>query len=231
MKVMVNEKLVAKRAKFARNISLLSMVLLLAGLLTTWLLPDKMILSTGLVVLGFIGANIGAHNANRWLKEPRADQVLAKVLRGFDNQHRLYSYIAVAPHVLLTPDGVFTFTVKPQDGQVFCQDSRWKRNFNWRRLFRVFSEEALGNPTKEALIEAENLQKALTEVWPGGEVPPVQPVIVFTDPTVSLEVDTPAVPAVTGKGLKDYVRQRRKGMSLSPEQRKELARIFDEAAT
>jgi hypothetical protein len=230
MRVITNEDLVAKRAKFARNISLASFVLLLLGMVSTWL-TEWMFLPAILVVVGFVGANIGAHNANRWLKKPRADEVLAKVLRGFDNQCRLYNYIVAVAHVFLTPDGVFTFTVKPQDGEIFCQSSRWKRKFDWRRLFRLFSDEALGNPTKEALAEAESLQKALAKVWSGEDVPKVQPVIVFTEPLVSLEVDSPTVPAVTGEGLKAYIRQRRKEMRLTPGQRKELSRIFDEAAT
>jgi hypothetical protein len=231
MKIITNEDLVARKSKFARNISLVSMVLLLAGLLITWLLPGRMLLATLLVVLGFIGANIGAHNANRWLKEPRPDQVLAKVMRGFDNQHRLYNYTTVASHAFLTPGGVFTFTVKPQDGQISCQGSKWNQEFDWRRTLRFFSDEALGNPTKEALAEAESLRQALVEVWPGDDVPETQPVIVFTSPQVSLEVDNPTVPAVTGNSLRAYIRQRRKEMHLTPEQRKELYRIFDETTT
>jgi hypothetical protein len=229
MKVITNEDLISKRAKFARNISLISMALLLLGLLSTFLLPDWVLLSTTLVVLGFVGANIGAHNANRWLKEPRSDQILAKVLRGFDNHHRLYNYITAVPHVFLTPDGVFTFTVKAQDGHISCQGSKWGRDFDWRRLLRFFSEESLGNPTKDALAEAETLRKALAQLWSGDDVPEVQPVIVFINPLMSLETENPTVPAVTGKDLKAYIRQCRKEMSLPPEQRKELFRIFDEA--
>lgn len=229
MRTITDEELVNKKVKFARNVSLISMVLLVAGLISTWA-TDLVLVSFAIVVAGFIGANIGAHSANRWLKKPRADEVLSKVLRGFDDHYRLYNYVAAVAHVFLTPDGVFTLTVKQQDGAISCLNDKWNWKFNWRRLFFIFSYEALGNPTKEALDEAETFRKALTKVWPGDDVPEVHPVIVFTDQDASLQAENLSVPAVTAKELKEYVRRRRKEIKLTPEQRKELYRIMESAA-
>jgi hypothetical protein len=236
MKVITDEDFVAGRAKFARRVSLISLGILLLGLLASFLpqwYPPRFsgalpLVSFACLIVGFIGANIGAYNANRWVKEPRADQILAKLLRGFDHSHRLYNYVTPVAHVFVTPGGLFTLTVKRHDGHIRCEGSKWQRNFEWGRLLRFFGEEGLGNPTVEAHNEAEALQRFLTARWPDdGTVPTVQPVIVFTTPEAVLEVRDPAIPVVTGSDLKNHLRKSSKEGNLTAAQRKELADILD----
>ena len=122
-----------------------------------WSLPA---LAIGLVLASFSG-----FNANRYVKEPRPDQVLAKSLRGFDKNYHLFNYTAPIPHVLLTPSRVYAVLVKLHDGVIRREGNRWRRNFTIRRFIILFGEEGLGNPTRDAHNQAESLHRDLAEAF------------------------------------------------------------------
>lgn len=226
MRIITNEEFIQRRGKIARWASLIGLGILFLGLIAS-LNEQYLYLSLVALLIGFVLANIGSFNANRYLKEPRPDQVLAKVLRGFDNNYHLYSYTAPIPHVLLTPSRVYALMVKTQDGVIRHQGNRWRRDFGLRRILFFFGEEALGNPTRDARAEAERLQRDLEKAF-GEEAPPVEPLIVFTHPSVQLKVTEPPagetddVPAMTGKDMKKYVRAQPKGQAFNSDLRKRL---------
>lgn len=226
MRITVNEAFIKRRAKIARWSTLVGLGVLFLGLILSfnqqyyyWSLPA--------LIVGFLLANISGFNANRYVKEPRPDQTLAKVLRGFDNTYHLFNYTAPIPHVLLTPARVYAVLVKPQEGVIREKGNRWRRDFSLRRLFLFFGEEAVGNPPREARAAAERLQRALAEAF-GEAAPPVEPLVVFTNPNVELVMSAPSedtaddVPVLTGARLKKHVRAQPKGEAFGPELRKRL---------
>jgi hypothetical protein len=230
MKNTINEEFIRRRAKIARWSSFIGLAILFLGLLASfnqqyfyWSLPA--------LIIGFFLANISGYNANRYLKEPRPDQVLTKVLRGFDNNYHLFNYTASVPHVLLTPARVYALLIKPQDGVIRVHGQRWRRPFNVRRIFFIFGEEGLGNPPRDAAAEAGRLRKQLEKEF-GDESPPVEPLVVFTNPNVQLEVDetprqeAPEVPILTGAALKKYIRAQPKGESLSRDLQRRLTQFL-----
>jgi hypothetical protein len=230
MQITVNEPFIQRRAKIARWSSLIGLGVLGLGLVISfnqelfyWSLPA--------LIVGFFLANISSFNANRYVKEPRPDQVLAKALRGFDRSYHLFSYTAPIPYVLLTPSRLYAILVKPQDGVVRRQGNQWRRDFNVRRFFLFFGEEGLGNPLRDGEAEAGRLQRKLTEEF-GEEAPPVHPLVVFSNPKVQLEVAEPSsgdkdeVPVLTGANLKKYIRGQGKGQAFSPELRQRLANFL-----
>jgi hypothetical protein len=227
MKVIVNEKLVKRQAAIGKWASLIGMGVLLAGLVVSYRWSNLTTLSFGFLIVGFVLASVGTYNMNRWVKEPRADQVLAKALKGFDNKHFLYHYTLPAAHVLMAPSGLFILTVKDHHGEIRCEGERWHQKFNWGRLLLFFGQEGLGNPTREVRAEIESLRRFLDKRLPELDVP-IEGLIVFTNPRAKLELMDPAVPVVTSNKLKAFLRQQKK-KRISAEQRKELAEIFEEA--
>jgi hypothetical protein len=227
MKVIVNERLVKRQAAIGKWASLIGMGALLAGLFVSWRWSNQITASFGCLIVGFILASIGTYNMNRWVKEPRADQALDKALKGFDNRHLLYHYTLPAVHVLLGPSGLFVFTVKDHHGEIRCEGEKWHHKFNWGRLLLFFGQEGLGNPTREVRGEMERLRRFLDSRLPEADVP-IEGLIVFTNPRVELELIDPAMPVVSSKKLKNFLRQLKKER-LPAEQRKELAEIFEEA--
>ncbi len=231
MKVTTNEQLLKRRAKIVRWTSLIGLVVLGGGLVASFN-EEYYYAALPALVLGFVLANISAYNANRYVKEPRSDQALEKALRGFDNNHHLFNFTAPVPHVLLTPSKIYALTVKSQDGPIWREGERWRRNFSLRRMLLFFNDESLGNPTRDARANANRLNEGLADVVEEG-LPPVEPIVVFTNPDVQLEGTESSLsgdgedgPVVRGKELKKYLRSQPRGTPLDKEIRKGLVEFL-----
>jgi hypothetical protein len=145
-------------------------------------------------------------NMNRWVREPRADQALAQGLKGFDDRYRLYNYLLPAPHVLLSPMGLYVLTAMGQDGVIRYQGDKFRRDFSLGRVLRFMAEEGLGKPFAEADAQVQALQELLDEQGMGEEVE-VRNVVVFYNPRAELVISDPPRPVANPKGLKKAIRK------------------------
>lgn len=228
MQVRTDEELIVRKSVAAKVGSGVGLVLVFCGLLLLWV-PWGYPWSYLMVLLGFVIGSVGNRQMNRWANEPRADQVLSRALRGFDDRHHLYNYILPADHVLLAPCGLFVIKAKGVEGRIRCLKDRWQRDFSLLRLLRGFAPEPLGNPTKETRREMARLTEYIAQRLPGVGVE-VGGMIIFTHPQVRLEVGGATIPTMWLKGLKSHLRKEARGGEMAEEIRKELVRIFDEAA-
>jgi hypothetical protein len=229
MKVTTNTQLIESRAKWARRIAPVTMLLLLAGLITNFLSinqPGLFRITLILLGVGFVSAIISSHLVNHWVREPRADQLLTQLLKKFGNDYALFNHTSPVPHVLLAPNGLYTIVVKPQDGAITVSGRRASRRFDWRRLFRLLADEGLGSPVSEAEGQAHRLKKFLGKQLTEEQIPPVMPLIIFSGKNVQLTVREPAVPVVQTNELKYFLRDQEKTRVVSPEQRRKLAEIL-----
>ena len=234
MKVYTNEVLIEKRKKLAGIITPIAMFSLIGGLVTNFMSargesPNStfIFITISLLIIGFVTATISAHLVNHWVKEPRVDQVLARALKGFDNQHVLFNHTAKVPHILLSPDAIYAITPKIVNGVVSVNNRKWRRAFKFTRLLKFFGEEGLGNPTVEAETNQAKLERLIETHLSDGENIPVESLIVFTDPTVELTVTDPVIPVITSNRLKKYLRQTKQKGAISHEQRQQLVEIFN----
>ena len=232
MQVITNEKLIKNRARLGRIASFAGLAILILGLVAS-LSPHELLTSTqwmlasfGCLFVGFLLSQIGIYNANRWVKEPRADQTLDKILKGFGDRYHLYNYVLPASHVLLAPFGLCVINPKHQAGQVRCEGERWHHESGWKRILRLFGQEGLGKPTKEVRAEVEKLRRFLAQRLPDNDIP-VEWVVVFTNPQVDLETESPAVPVLDGTQFKLFLRDLSKERPIPGSQRRRLAEILD----
>ncbi|NDJ60580.1 MAG: NERD domain-containing protein [Chloroflexi bacterium] len=167
---------------------------------------------------------VSVRMTNLWVRPPRPEEVIAQGLKGISNKSVLYSYYHFpARHVLIAPQGVFAIVTRFQDGRIFNEGDRWRVRKNpLVRLLSVFRLDNVGNPTFDALRAAQILQAKLAPIAPDIEV---QPLIVFVDPRVQLQVNEPTVPVLHADpkhtpNLKTYFRDaaREKRPTLTPEQ-------------
>lgn len=228
MRVIVNEPLITKEATTARRIITIGLVLLFAAMVLSFN-PRSLLAAYLIMLLGIILLNWGAIRGNKWLRDPRFDQELGKVLKGLNQGLRLYHYVLPADHVLLSPAGLFVLLVKPQEGQISCHGEKWRHRFNLGRFLRTLFEERLGNPTKQAQLQVEKLRRFLAEHLPDAEVP-IQPVIVFSHPKAELDITEPVVPVMRIGDLKAYLRNATAKKALRQDTLKTLADLFDEQA-
>ena len=229
MRLTTNDKLVKQRSTWARYLTFAGMALLIGSVVTTFA-TDQIALAYATLFAGFITAMIGSYLANKWVKSPRADQVLEKSLKGFDNKHHLYNYLLPAEHVLATPSGVLVLKTKQHDDQITCQNGRWNRPWKWTRLFGAMAQEPLGDPIAEMNYEIEKMQQLLANKIENAATIPVEGFVVFTDPRARLTMDDPSLPVVMASDLKDTLRKSKRTQTLPPPVSENLDSVLNEYA-
>lgn len=229
MRLTTNEKLIKQRSTWARYLTFAGMGLLLASVVSTFAI-DNIALAYAALIVGFVIAMIGSYLANKWVKPPRADQVLEKSLKGFDNKHHLYNYLLPAEHVLLTPNGVLVLKTKQHDDQITCQNGKWNRPWKWTRLFGAMAQESLGDPIAEMKYEIGKMQQLLRDKMENAATIPVEGYVVFTDPRARLSIDDPSLPIVLANDLKDTLRKSKRTQPLPPSVLENLDQVLNEYA-
>ena len=234
MKVATNTKLIEQRSKWAKRIAPLTMVFLVGGLITNFLSvnqPEYFRPTMVLLALGFVSAIISSHLVNTWVREPRADQVLTQLLKKFGNDYMLFNYTSPVSHVLIAPSGLYVIVVKKHDGQITVNGRRFSRKFTWRRFFRLLADEGMGAPMTDAEKQMRKMHSYLSKNLTDEDIPEINPLIFFSNKDVDLTIIDPALPVVTTKEFKAYIREQSKERAISAAQRKELAKVLDNQST
>jgi hypothetical protein len=229
MRVYTNNEIIASRAKWARRIAPFTMLFLIGGLITNFMSmsqPQYFQPTLILLALGFVFATASSHLVNRWVREPRADQVLTSTLKKFGNDFVLFNYTLAVPHVLITPSRLYAVVVKNQDGQITVNGRRFARKFTWNRFFRFFADEGLGSPAAEAENRVDKLEKFLRKNLAEEEIPEVRPLILFTHKNVELVVNNADIPVMRTNELKTYLRDQDKNRAISAAQRQKLVQLL-----
>jgi len=230
MKIIVNDQLIARRARLGKIFTFAGLGLLLVGLIISLVMTQTsfFLVSLGCLLGGIIASSIGTANMNRWVREPRAEQVLARGLKGFDDRYRLYNYTLPAPHVLLTPTGVYVLTAMLQEGAIRYEGGRWHRDFSLGRAIRFLGDEGLGRPFATGDNEVLAMQRFLEqhEVAEGVEI---ENVLVFVHPKAQVDVHEPPRPVVMPKDLKRAIRSGQN--KLSPDRYRRLQELLESQVT
>jgi len=224
MKIIRNEKYVKLRARIGQWASLGGMAVLGLGLVISFTRPQLIGISLACLLIGLLLSQVGLYYTKRWVQKPRPDEVLEKALKGLDNRFELYSFYLPAPHVLLAPPGLFVLHVQHQEGQITCQADRWHQKFSAARFLGFSGQEAVGNPTRAAQTEAQEMAAFLANHVPE-EAVEVQPLIVFTNDKAELSISESSIPVLHYKKLKPYLRSLGKA-GLSTRQRERLSELF-----
>jgi hypothetical protein len=226
MRVTTNEDLVARGGRAGQLAAFIALIMVLASLVMSF--TEYKVLAFILVVLGVVMYTVGNRSQEQAVREPRLIQQLAGALNEFDDRYHLYNHVLPADHVLLTPYGVFVLVARGMGGRIRCFRDKWARDLTWGRILRFFTEESLGNPSKEAQQEAEKLQKYLQEHTPHLE-PEVQALVVFVDPTARLEISSASAPVLPLRRVKSHIRKAAGRTEMPGETLADLTRLFDEA--
>ena len=224
MKIVTNEKLIARNAKIGTWSSLGGMAVLGLGLFISIRWTEYIALSFLCLLAGVLLSNVGLYNANRWVKRPRPDEVLTKALKGFDRRYYLYNYVLPVSHALVGPSGLFVIVARNHEGPIYYSAGRWRQRFNLLRAFG-FLGEGLGNPIRDAERDVHKMQKSLARQELAPDDVPIQPLIVFTNEKAELRVQDPPLPVLDPKGLKDFLRKAPKDV-LSGNQIRQITEAF-----
>jgi hypothetical protein len=222
--------MIARRSRVGKIATLVGLGFLVAGLVVSFALQETpwLWLSFLFLILGLLVSSVGTFNMNRWVREPRADQALEQGLKGFDDRYRLYNYHLPAPHVLLSPAGLFVLTAMGQEGVIRYEGGKFRRNFSLGRVLRFMGEEGMGRPFAEAEGEVRALQRFLDEQGVAEDVE-IQSIVVFYNPRSELAISEPPQPVANPKGLKKAIRKQR-DRKLPDRQYRRIQDLFDSEA-
>jgi hypothetical protein len=230
MQVITNTQIIESRSKWAKRLSPAAMLVLLGGFALNMYSFDKPEYTRyvfALLLIGFFLAIASSHLVNRWVKEPRSDQVLGTTLKKFGKEFVLFNYTTKPPHILITPTRVYAIVAKRQTGDITVNGAKFSRKFSWARFFRFFGEESMGLPEAEAENGKIKLAKLLKDNGLSDEeIPEIDAVIVFTNKEANVTINEPALPVLRGNELKSYLREHDKQHNISAQLRSQLIEIF-----
>lgn len=217
MRTKTNEKLVKRNRSIAQYLFFASFGILIAAFIVNLNFNPNSSESTLLLALplfllplGLIATLASVRMTNLWVRLPRPENALRDGLKGLSNKSVLYNYYHFpARHVLLCPQGIFTITVRFQDGSYTVKGDRWVTHGGvFDTLVRIFRRDGIGNPTADAITAARHVQKLIDPIVSGITV---QPIIVFIDPRAQVSVEETSVPILNANpkeppNLIDYMR-------------------------
>ncbi len=235
MQLHINQKMINQRNKIGQYVSFAGLAVLIIGLVLTFRVrPGSPNYNTYMgvalvtLLLGFIAAQIGNYNLRRFGKGragQRPDESLAAALKGFDDRFELYAWQLPVPYVLLSPFGLYVFSIREEKGKMIVNGDKWKQPFNFTRLLHVFGQEGVGNPGQEATASAEKLNRFIAKQLPDLDITP-HPLVFFSNSQVNIQQNNPTVPIVIGKELKKFLRRQPSEMQLSESVRQQLSALF-----
>lgn len=231
MIVLRDEARLERLKKIGQYTSLVGFLVLIGGLVLGFVNPERYLFLQVLALpLGWLLSQVGLYLAHRYMREPRPDQMLDEELQKVARRGRMYHYLLPAPHVLLMPAGPIVFVAKYQGGDISVEGDQWKqRGVSFLRKF--FSQESLGNPTREAENAVKSLAAYINKEAPEIEEVPIGAIIAFTTMHAGeLDLDGSDIPAMHVTKLKGYFKQRADRPPLPKETYDALRAAFDKKA-
>ena len=230
MVVIRDEDRIARLKKLSQITSTVGFLFLAGGFILLFLdNPNRILYQTLALILGWLIAQIGMYLSHRYARSPRPDEVLDEAVKPVARDGRMYHYILPAPHVLLSKAGPIVFVLKYQTGRISAEGERWKQQGIGFR--RIFGQEGLGNPAKDAESMVKALAGFIRKHAPDVEEVPVGAMIVFTSKNIdSLDLKNSTIPAMHSTKVKGFLRQKGVGDALPKKTYRSLRAAFDEAA-
>jgi hypothetical protein len=230
MRIYKNDQQIKRNRRVAQILFFVSLAILVSGLIVTNSVTRNEVLITlvpcVVLPIGLVTTWLSVRMTNQYIREPHPEDVLQLAAKGVGQDSAIYHYLFKANHVLICPQGVFTFTTRFQQGPIKVKGTAiidYKARGIFGKWLTFMRQEQLGEPFKEADEAAESIQPLIDEALPQAQLE-VQPVIVFINPKVQMEVEDSPIPVVFGDpkkkpSLKTLLREsRREGTALTPKQ-------------
>jgi len=218
MHVVVNDKLIRTRVRYASAAHIAALAVFAVGLYISWTNPEPtsedwhlMAWAYAAIIVGLLLYNVGQIFLRRFGPRVRQDAVLARTLKGLDRRYTLLCFQStkLPDYILVGPGGVQVIVTRTHDGQITCRANRWSRNAGGglKRLGTLFGGVPFGDPSADASRGIQHVRQRLQANGLAAEKqPPVDGIVVFTSPAAKLRIDGCSYPVTGLKGLRSNVR-------------------------
>jgi hypothetical protein len=215
MHVVVNEKLVSTRVRIASAAHLAALAVFAVGLFISWSNPEptveQMVGAYAAIIIGLILYNVGQIFLRRFGPRNRQEGLLSRTLKGLDRRYTLLAFPStkLPDYILVGPAGIQIIVTRGHDGAVTCRADVWSRDpgAGLKRFSGLFGGTPFGNPSQdvEKGIAKVRARLAGAGIEPGKQ-PPIDGIIVFTNPAAKLRIDGSSYPVTSLKGLRNNIR-------------------------
>lgn len=206
MKVIDNEPLYQRNMRAALIANLGGMFLLVAAVLVLFRSPDQLGRYLAFLLGGILLVQLGLY-FGRWAKRP--DLALNRALKSLDDSYTLYHHRSPVPHLLVGPAGLWILLPRSTPGRIFYNKARQRWELQGGSLpghiWRRFTQEKLGRPHFEAMIEADALDRFLQKHWNTQDPLHVQAAVVFLNDAAEVNAGDAPFPAVSAKKLRNTI--------------------------
>ena len=158
-----------------------------------------------------------------WEAGTRGEKAVARTLQELDDSYYLLSNVRLPrgkgdiDHVLLGPNGVFVIETKNYSGKVMCYGDDW-----YRQQRKMKEKARVGSISEQARRSASDLKSF---IWRKNRFRVhVSPICVFTNPSVGLELEKPAVPILRLRELISFVKSAPPSASLTDQEIQDLGK-------
>lgn len=208
MKVIQNDKLIARNSKIGKTVTYVALGVLAIGFLISIFRAEMLFWAYVALLIGFMLSQIGINLTSQWGQSPRPDEKITKALKGLPGDYTLYHFMTPASHLLIGPAGIWILSAFYQRGTILYDEGahRWKQK-NVSTFLKIFAQEGIGHPDSVAKGEAKELEKFLNKEFPDVDLPPVQTAMVFTHEDVEVDAEGAPYPTMAAKKLKDFMRK------------------------
>lgn len=262
MKIYRDLERIENRDKWGKRFSMTGLGILFVGLIAsfipTWYPPEVpgetdlirflqanwTTISFVALPLGFICANIGSYNINRFSRRAwpgnklraRPDEVLQRAMKGIDNKYAYHAFSLPASYVVAGPCGLLVFLAKSDKGRVSAKGDRWREPFSIGRMFTVFAREGIGRPQRDLELQQQDLRKMLEAIDAEQEEEnkfaladvPMDGAIVFLNDGMTLELENPIPAGLRVDQVKQFIRRKTKEVKLSNQEVRALLDALEE---
>lgn len=193
---------------------------------------DQLLLLYGALLVGLVLSNVGGYFLNHW--GFKQYERVGTALKGLDKRFKLYNYLLPASNILLTPYGITVLLIKNVEGQVFVNQKGWRQAVGLLRFLRWFSAEQLGDPTRDLETQKEKMRAFIDEKLGADFQVPIDGLILFTNPKVTVEISNVDLPVVNlnenEDALKNALRRDKKTPQIPKADYDKLYALFEEQA-
>jgi hypothetical protein len=217
MKIISNTKLISRNKKIGQILTIGAVAILLFGLvLSLQGNVEYITYSYMALIVGFMVSQFGIYFSNKFGRSPRPDELVSAALKGLDDRYSLYHYATAASHLLVGPSGVWVLLPFNQRGTITFEKGKYRqKGGNW--YLKLFAQEGLGRPDKEAQYATEDIQKFFARQMDADSVPTVNPLLLFTNPKADVKAPDAPYATVDTEKVKDFLRKKAKDNAFSPE--------------
>lgn len=207
MRIITNVPRLKRNRNIATILFFVSLAMLIGGLILNSVAatsPVFFFVPCLIMPLALFTTLVSVRMTNEYIRVPRPEDAIGEAVKGVSKLGVLYNYLPVAPHILVTPHGIYTFHALFQSRSFTVNGDTWIDNRVkglFGRLSVFFRGETIGKPFRIATQQADQVETLLQTALPGVDLE-VQPVVVLTADKAELTVKEPSLPVGLTNAMK-----------------------------